>query len=270
MAEEGNHYEKVYSKFSKDVFAQVRRETFGDDFGQFSWTSRSEFEGILKMLELQGGKRLLDVACGAGGPALLAACTTGCEVLGVDNNASAIRTASRLAAEHGVENRAIFRRADASHALPFEDASFDSIVCIDAIVLLPKRLAILRDWKRLLRPGGRVVFTDPAVVTGLVTDEELATRSLDTRFIFSPPGEDQRLVRESGLTLLRSEDSTSALERVAAAWHASRARHKRPLVKLEGHKEFLDLQRFYECIHRLAQERRLSRFTFLAERRPKA
>ena len=65
-------------------------------------------------------------------------------------------------------------RADASRPLPFVDGAFDAISCIDALNHLPGRPAVFADWARLLAPGGRLLFTDPVTVTGLVGAEELA------------------------------------------------------------------------------------------------
>jgi SAM-dependent methyltransferase len=59
----------------------------------------------------------------------------------------------------------------------FAAGSFDPIVCIDAICHLPDRDAVLADWSRLLKPGGRAVFTDPLVVTGPISSREVAVRS---------------------------------------------------------------------------------------------
>ncbi len=267
MAGEGTDFDEMYSRFTEEILAQVRRETFGEDLGQYSWTGRAELEEIVRSLGLGVGRRLLDVACGAGGPARFAARATGCDVVGVDNSKDAIATASRLSREEGLQTRASFQIADAGSRLPFDDASFDGILCVDAIVLLPGRAAVLRDWSRLLRPGGRVAFTDPGVVTGLVTLEELSLRTGHTdSFRFSIPGDNERLLRESGLALLRIEDSSAAMEQVAAAWYASRSRHRSELEKIEGKESFEEQQRFFETTHILARERRQSRLTFVAER----
>ena len=267
MPEDVEFFDLAYSRFSEDVLADVRRETFGHDIGQNSWTLRSEYEAFITALGLTARQRLLDVSCGAGGPALFCARASGCEVVGVDINANAVQTASDLALERTLSGRVRFQVADASAALPFEDESFESILCIDSIIHFPKRLQVLRDWHRLLRVGGKVLYTDPVVITGLVTDEELATRSSIGKFVFSPPEEDARLIGESGLHLVRCEDSTPALAQVARAWHDSRARHQARLLGLEGQERFDGLQRFFDCVSRLAQEGRLSRFIFLAVKR---
>ncbi len=266
MPEEGSDFDQMYLRFTEEILAQVRRETYGEDLGQYSWTIKSELEAIFQRLGLDAGCRLLDVACGAGGPSRFAARTTGCDVVGVDNSEGAIATASRLSREEGVQDRARFQVADAGLRLPFPDASFDAILCVDGIVLLPGRAAVFRDWSRLLRPGGRVAFTDPGVVTGLVTLEELSGRTGHTdSFRFSVPGDNERLVQEAGLALLRTEDSTAAMEHVAGAAHASRSRHRPELEKIEGKETFEEQQHFYEITHILARERRQSRLTFVAK-----
>ena len=76
----------------------------------------------------------------------------------------------RAGAAHGADGGggggATFLVADANAALPFADGSFDGVVCVDAVNHLRDRAAVLREWRRVLRPGGRAVFTDPVVVTG--------------------------------------------------------------------------------------------------------
>ena len=269
MAEEeqpGN-FSRLYSNYTEDVLTQVRRETYGDDdMGQYSWTTKSELEMIYRALGLRKGRRLLDVACGAGGPARFAARTTGCTVVGVDNSEGAIATATRLAREEGLQDLATFQIADAGTRLPFDDSSFDSVLCMDAIVLLPDRRAVVQDWVRVLRPGGRVAFTDPGVLTGVATLDELSWRGgQNSSFSYSVPGENERLLKDVGLTIVHTEDSTAPVERQAAAWHASRSRHQTGLEEVEGKENFPEQQRFFEVTHRLAMGRRQSRFTYVAE-----
>ncbi len=266
MPERIDQFSIAYSRFAEDVLSKVRRETFGDDIGQNSWTLRPEYEGFLQDLQVTLGKRLLDVACGAGGPALFSAQKTGCSVVGIDINAHGIATATARARELGLADRVIFQVSDVGTKLPFDSESFDAIICVDAVIHFLNRPELFREWRRVLREGGRVLFTDPVVITGLVSDEELATRSSIAKFVFSPPGEDERLLREANLRLLRIENSTGAMAQVARDWRASRARHEDELVKLEGLEGFRGLQRFFDCVRLLAEEKRMSRFTILAER----
>ena len=266
MPERIDQFSIAYSKFTEEVVSKVRRETFGDDIGQNSWTLKQEYEGFLHDLQVALGKRLLDVACGAGGPALFSAGKTGCSVVGIDINADGIATAKTRARELGLADRAIFQVTDVGTKLPFDNEAFDAIICVEAVIHFSNRSELFREWRRVLREHCRVLFTDPVVITGLVTDEELATRSSIAKFVFSPPGEDERLLKEAKLKPLRIENSTSAMGQVARAWRASRARHEDELVKLEGPDGFRGLQKFFDCVSRLSEEKRMSRFTILAER----
>ena len=270
MADLGpSDFNPLYAKFTEDVLTRVRQETYGhDDLGQYSWTTKAELEMICRSLGLEKGRRLLDVACGAGGPARFVARAKGCAVVGVDNSESAIATATRLAGEDGLQDRVTFQVADAATRLPFGDSSFDGLLCIDAIVLLPGRQAVVQDWVRLLRPGGRIAFTDPGVLTGVATLDELSLRASQiSNFSYSVPGENERFLKDAGLTLVHTEDSTSSMERQATAWQASRSRHRAELEKIEGKEDYDVQQRFFEATHRLAVDRRQSRFTYVAERR---
>src|SRR6266705_936743 len=93
------HYDANYGNFQTDLYAEIRREAFGEDIGQNSWLTADEQDKFLEWLDLSPGKRLLDIACGAGGPALRIAAVTGCSVVGIDVHAQAVTTASSLAAQ---------------------------------------------------------------------------------------------------------------------------------------------------------------------------
>jgi len=128
-----SHYDANYGNFQTSLYQEIRREAFGEDIGQNSWLTSDEQDKFLGWLGLGGGESLLDVACGAGGPTLRIAAVIGCMVTGVDVHEQAIATARSLANQRGLENRANFRVVDANEPLPFLEASFGAILCIDAI-----------------------------------------------------------------------------------------------------------------------------------------
>jgi hypothetical protein len=115
--------------------------------------------------------------------------------------------------------------------------------------------------------GWRAVFTDPVVITGPVTNDELALRSSIGLFLFVPPDINERLIERAGFHLIRREDVSANAALVAGRWYQARHAHKDALVGIEGEERFEGLQRFFEAVHRLASERRLSRIVYLAEKR---
>jgi SAM-dependent methyltransferase len=111
---------------------------------------------------------------------------------------------------------------DCNERLPFRDAAFDVIVCIDAVLHLKDRFAALANWSRLLRPKGRLIFTDAAVVTGPISIEELYVRASQGTFLLVPPGVNEHVITASGLVLCRCDDRTQATAAIAEKWHDAR------------------------------------------------
>jgi SAM-dependent methyltransferase len=256
-----------YRNFTDPVLDAIRKETFGTDIGQNSWVTVDEYDRLLPLLELSPDEHVLEVASGSGGPALYLARTTGCRVTGIDANESAVATASETAERSGESGRVRFQAADANSALPFDDDCFDAILCIDSMNHLPNRLAVFREWHRVLRPGRRALFTDPVVLTGPVTNDELAVRSSVGLFLFVPPGVNEQLLEEAGFALVRQEDVSDNAARVAGRWHRARQVHREELLRIEGEERFEGLQRFFQAVHDLTSQKRLSRLAYVVEKR---
>lgn len=259
-------FDSTYGHFTEKVLGAIRSETFGRDIGQNSWLTADEYDRFISWLRLAPEHHVLEVASGSGGPALYLADQVGCRVTGIDANGSGVATAGQSAAGSAPGQRVNFRMADANTPLPFADDAFDALVCIDSMNHFPNRPVVLREWRRLLRPGGRAVFTDPVVITGPVTNDELALRSSIGLFLFVPPGVNERLVDEAGLRLVRQDDVTENAALVSGRWHQARQRHKDALLRIEGEDRFEGLQRFFAAVHSLTTERRLSRIVYLVER----
>jgi len=265
-----NLYDNVYADFSSDAELAVRREAYGEDLGQSSWLTAGEWLEFADQLDLRLGSEVLEVGSGSGGPAVFLASERRCRVTGVDVNEHGVRNGRALAEARGLGQLARFEVVDAGRPLPFADASFDAVVSNDAMCHIADRAGALREWHRVLRPGGRALFTDAMVVTGVVSHEELATRSSIGFYLFVPPGANETMLEAAGFAVRAVRDVTDNAAAVAARWHDARARHRAPLVAREGETNFEGLQRFLRCVHSLSVERRLSRFAYLAEKPARA
>jgi 2-polyprenyl-3-methyl-5-hydroxy-6-metoxy-1,4-benzoquinol methylase len=259
-------YAAQYARFESEVTSDIRREVYGEDIGQQGWRSFDEQTIIANLIRESSPCHVLDIACGSGGPSLSLVNQTGCRLTGVDIEVTGIERAGRQAMAQGLSHQARFEIADCSARLPYPDGAFDVVVCIDAVLHLKDRFAAISDWERLLRPQGRVLFTDAAVVTGSISIEELNIRASQGAFLLVPPGLNEEAVRASGLVLRRSEDRTRATAEIAARWHVARERRAVDLQKLEGEEWFTRRQRFLAMTAELAVSGRLSRFLYVADR----
>jgi SAM-dependent methyltransferase len=98
---------------------------------------------------------------------------------------------------------------------PSPTGAFDAVTCIDAINHLQDREHVIAEWKRVLKPGGRLLFTDPIIVTGALSNAEIAVRRSIGFFLFVPPGYDDQVLAKCDLRVVVKEDVTSNMAKVA-------------------------------------------------------
>jgi SAM-dependent methyltransferase len=260
-------YDTTYGGFADELNAAIRSEAFGEEIGQNSWLTADEHRRFLALLQLGASSEVLEVASGSGGPALFMVRETGCRVTGVDLHDAGVAAANAAASEQGLSDRARFVRVDAREPLPFDDASFDALLCIDSINHMYEREGVLGEWHRVLRPGGHLVFTDPITVTGMLRREEMITRSgAMGEFVFTAPGVNEALLEAAGFEQVGVEDATANMASVASAWRQARARRSGDLDEIEGTETNANTQEFLGAVAQLAGERRLSRLVFTARK----
>jgi ubiquinone/menaquinone biosynthesis C-methylase UbiE len=256
-------YDSAYANYAAEVYREVRVETYDQDLGQTSWVSGEESAEIPKLLNLKSTSSVLELGCGSGRYALHLSEQLGCSGVGVDINESGVHNANQLAVDRGLAERARFERCDASAGLPFGDGTFHAAFANDVLCHIPGRLNLLREVFRVLKTGGRMLFSDALVVGGMLSYEEIATRSSIGFYMFSPPGENERLLERAGLELLQVIDTTASAATIAERWSRAREKRKAALFRLEGAERFDGLQRFLNCVHTLTTERRLLRYVYV-------
>lgn len=148
----------------------IERLVCGCDYGATSWTTRHEAERIGALLGLRPGVVLLDVGAGAGWPGLYLARTFGCDVTLVDLPFAGLRIAARRALDDRAPSVCRVVLADAA-ALPFRAASFDAISHSDLLCCLRDKRGVLKACRRVIRSGGRMVFSVISIAPGLCRDD---------------------------------------------------------------------------------------------------
>lgn len=100
------------------------------------------------------GRTVLDLGC-AGGFMAEALARRGAQVTGIDPAEGAVASARAHAAAEGL---AIRYDTGMGEALPYRDATFDAVVCVDVLEHVTDLDAVLTEVERVLRPGGWFLF----------------------------------------------------------------------------------------------------------------
>jgi SAM-dependent methyltransferase len=126
------------------------------DYDRFSRYMESNAREFYERLNVAPGSQLLDVGCGSGKLALVAA-KDGLEVTGVDIASNLVERARVRAQAEGLTVR--FEEADAE-ALPFEDASFDVVASLIGAMFAPRPELVAKELLRVCTPAGTIAMAN--------------------------------------------------------------------------------------------------------------
>ncbi|GCE03260.1 class I SAM-dependent methyltransferase [Dictyobacter aurantiacus] len=167
-------------------------------------------EYLGSLLRLEQGHRVLDVASGQGASAIALARRFGCQVLGIEYGAEAVRQASRAAVAENLAHLVTFQQGDAEH-LPVPDNSFDALICECAFCTFPNKTLAALEFQRVLKPTGQLGLND-LTCTGAVPEDLQDLLAWIACIADAQPVESYiRYLEKGGLNITRIENHDSAL-----------------------------------------------------------
>ena len=261
---EGDAYKSVYRRFNDPLSRKLREEAYGEDIGQHSWVTADELRADITRLCIRAEHRVLDLGCGPGGPLTFVVRATGCSGVGLDVSDEAVEAARVRAFEAGVGSRITFHQADLDKTIDAK-GPFDAAFSLDVVLHLRNRLKCFRDVARLLKPGGRFLFTDASVLTAPISNAEFALRSGHGHTQIVPDGYNEEALAAAGLRVMEREDRTASALKNAEGRLRARLSHRAEIEALEGTAAFEQQQRYLECVAALSARRALSRIMYLTE-----
>lgn len=190
---------------------QAAGEDYPDDFSHISFVTLSDLRRLADSLRLSRGSTFADLACGMGGPSLWIAKESEAILSGVDFSRMAVVQAQARADALGLSHLAQFSAGSFAET-GLETGSMDGAMTIDALQYAPDKTAAIREFARILRPGGRLAF---------FAFELDAGRAEGLPVIGDDPIADYRpLLDANGFDVLSYEQTPGWHRRLAAAYQA--------------------------------------------------
>jgi SAM-dependent methyltransferase len=145
---------------------QMRATWMAGDFGKIAEYAVKDAEAFVGTAGIASGMRVLDVACGTGNVAILAA-QKGADVTGVDIATNLLRQARHRAVQEGLE--ITFEEGDAED-LQFPDAHFDRVMSMFGAMFAPNPDRVAEELVRVCRRGGKIAMANwtPDSFTGKI------------------------------------------------------------------------------------------------------
>lgn len=229
----------------------------GEFVGQESFMTASEIRALAVQAGIGSETSVLDLCCGVAGPGRFITRELGCDYLGVDASASAIRTA-RLRAG------GLPCRFEVAAVPPVPAGPFDVVLLLETMLAFCGKEPLVQEVARALRPGGRFAFTleegrplAPAELRAMPHSDTVWLSSLE---------EITEILERAGLVVTVCEDHTSAHRATAGALTSAFEADAAALATEIGDRALDDLLAAHRLWATWLAERRVRKFALVAER----
>jgi sarcosine/dimethylglycine N-methyltransferase len=165
-------------------------------------------DALAKLAGVSAGSRVADFCAGLGGPARYLAHRYGADVTGIELTPARVKGAAQLTQLVGLEDRVRVLEGNVMQ-VPLPDASIDAVVSQEAFLHVPDKARALAEAYRILKPGGRLAFTDWIAHRPLATaDAELMWQGMAVTNLYDLPAY-RALIEKAGFTVTSVEDLTA-------------------------------------------------------------
>jgi len=178
------------AEFRRRLYLEAFGEEYPADAATDGYITLGELREVVAALHVEQGQKIADLGCGRGGPGQWIATATGAALVGVDFSAVALEQARARARSRSLT--ACSYRSGSFQATGLDSSSVDGAISIDVIWAIPDKPAGFAETARILKPGGRFVFTD-------------WERDLSPPGYPAPVSDHRPLLRDAGLDIERHE-----------------------------------------------------------------
>ncbi|MDR8390506.1 methyltransferase domain-containing protein [Aliifodinibius sp. S!AR15-10] len=203
------HYDESFGRKAPENYEQFFVPAIG----------RPLAEDIIREAALTPGEKVLDVACGTGIVARLAAekVTPNGTVSGLDVNPGMLAVARSIAPDDAVID---WYQASAE-AMPLSDEIFDVVICQLSLQFIENKVVALQEMQRVLTPGGRILLNVPGPISELFTimatemEQNISTKAAGfVKQVFSlhDTGEIDQLMSNAGFEEIKIQPEIKSLK----------------------------------------------------------
>jgi sarcosine/dimethylglycine N-methyltransferase len=219
MSDRNTHVLDLYTRHpisARQIIAKVRasrghlenltpEDLYPHDQDHYGGLSAND--ALAERASIRRDQHVADFCAGLGGPARYWSRRFGAEVTGIDLNPARVRGAAQLTALVGLERRVRVIEGDVTRT-GLRSESFDVVVSQEAFLHVPDTAAALAEAFRLLRPGGRLAFSDWIVHRPLSSEEaDIMWRGIAAQSLQSSDSY-RNLIQIVGFVILSVDDLT--------------------------------------------------------------
>lgn len=237
------HYRNKYKKYLLTWGMYFHYGVF-DKSDDFALAKERTLDIVAQMAKLSPSCRVLDIGCGIGSSCLYLVDKFRCSIEGIDPVKEEVDFAKKRAKQISDQIMVDFHLGKAEE-IPFDDCTYDVVMSNEALCHVADRLKALRECYRVLKPGGRFVFSDLLDKLSKITPETEYFYTYLRQSLSENLESYKMLLRKVNFTILEVRDYSSEIPKNYQKSLSLLEKNREEVVKIVGKKEYKETMEFY-------------------------